>query len=227
MQVAGGLKDTSARLAGGLVDTGKEKVDTGVRWMQWGVTKVLTKGGRRKGWGRKDRGWEDPREEAAAGKGGKAGAGSSVASKVDQQRMEGGSSDSWMSACLYSWQWRLAGASKGGSKDLALHLCKIEDAQSALGVPIICIAHHVLDETVCPAHPGELCPRVMYLGVSNTMAQEGDAICRVALFAPFWVDNRTGFDLVFRDLDVPSAFDSLPFLRELRLAGVCFGCIHL
>ncbi|KAL6762638.1 hypothetical protein V8C86DRAFT_613892 [Haematococcus lacustris] len=59
---------------------------------------------------------------------------------------------------------------------------------------------------------GELCPRQMFLGISNSMATEDDSICRVSIFSPYWVDNRTGFDLVFKDLDVPAIFNSLPFL---------------
>ena len=58
----------------------------------------------------------------------------------------------------------------------------------------------------------------MYVGVNNSMALEGDTSCRVAIFAPYWVDNRTGVDLVFKDVDVPKLFADIPFLGEL---GTC------
>lgn len=32
------------------------------------------------------------------------------------------------------------------------------------------------------------------------------------------IDNRTAFDLVFRDLDVPPMFENLPFLCKLQIA---------
>jgi len=70
-------------------------------------------------------------------------------------------------------------------------------------------------------HAGDLCPRTIFLGINNTMKEEHDTICQVAIFSPLWVDNRTGFDLIFRDLDVPSAFNDLPFLSECSRA-----CVH-
>jgi hypothetical protein len=54
----------------------------------------------------------------------------------------------------------------------------------------------------------------MYLGIRNSMKEDKDSICQVAIFSPLWVDNRTGYDLIFRDLDVPSIFNDLPFLSE-------------
>ena len=59
----------------------------------------------------------------------------------------------------------------------------------------------------------------MYLGVSNSMREESDTICQVSIYSPLWVDNRTGYDLIFRDLDVPAIFNSLPFLCEYM--GLC------
>lgn len=69
---------------------------------------------------------------------------------------------------------------------------------------------------------GDLCPRTIFLGINNTIKEENDSICQVAIFSPLWVDNRTGFDLIFRDLDVPSAFNDLPFLihHPVRAPGL-------
>lgn len=61
---------------------------------------------------------------------------------------------------------------------------------------------------------GDLCPRTMFLGIRNSMSEIKDSICQVTIFSPLWVDNRTGYNLIFRDLDVPSAFNDLPFLSE-------------
>ena len=45
-------------------------------------------------------------------------------------------------------------------------------------------------------------PPVMMLGVDNSMHDKasGDfTMCRLTLFAPYWVDNRSGMDLLFKD----------------------------
>ena len=42
----------------------------------------------------------------------------------------------------------------------------------------------------------------MMLGVDNSMHDKnsGDfTMCRLTLFAPYWVDNRCGLDLLFKD----------------------------
>lgn len=41
----------------------------------------------------------------------------------------------------------------------------------------------------------------MYVGIDNSMVNESgrSPLCRVTLFAPFWLDNRTGMDLLFQD----------------------------
>ena len=41
----------------------------------------------------------------------------------------------------------------------------------------------------------------MFLGIDNTLALELGPLahCRVTLYAPFWLDNRTGLDLAFKD----------------------------
>ncbi len=42
----------------------------------------------------------------------------------------------------------------------------------------------------------------MMLGVDNSMHDKasGDfTMCRLTLFAPYWVDNRSGLDLLFKD----------------------------
>jgi hypothetical protein len=51
----------------------------------------------------------------------------------------------------------------------------------------------------------------------------------VSLYAPIWVDNRTGFDLVFRDLDVPALLERLsPFLCACVRECVCVSwCLLL
>lgn len=45
-------------------------------------------------------------------------------------------------------------------------------------------------------------PPLMMLGVDNNMhdRNSGDfTMCRLTLFAPYWVDNRCGLDLLFKD----------------------------
>ncbi len=45
-------------------------------------------------------------------------------------------------------------------------------------------------------------PPLMMLGVDNSMHDKasGDfTMCRLTLFAPYWVDNRSGLDLLFKD----------------------------
>ena len=38
--------------------------------------------------------------------------------------------------------------------------------------------------------------------------------CKVSLFSPYWVDNRTGMDLIFKDVDVSKFFADIPLLGE-------------
>ena len=59
-------------------------------------------------------------------------------------------------------------------------------------------------------------PHIMFIGVHNSMALEADTACKVALYSPYWVDNRTGVDLVFKDVDVPKMFADIPFLGKSR-----------
>ena len=54
----------------------------------------------------------------------------------------------------------------------------------------------------------------MFVGIHNSMATDGDTRCKVCLFSPYWVDNRTGMDLVFKDVDVPKFFADIPLLGE-------------
>ena len=45
-------------------------------------------------------------------------------------------------------------------------------------------------------------PPLMMLGVDNSMHDKnsGDfTMCRLTLFAPYWIDNRCGLDLLFKD----------------------------
>eukprot|EP00983_Pelagomonas_calceolata_P036737 1134426-Pelagomonas_calceolata.AAC.6 len=90
------------------------------------------------------------------------------------------------------------------------------------GPPRACLSKCIC---VCMPPAGDLCPRTIFLGINNTIKEENDSICQVAIFSPLWVDNRTGFDLIFRDLDVPSAFNDLPFLSEFPLSFVL--CVFL
>ena len=41
----------------------------------------------------------------------------------------------------------------------------------------------------------------MFLGIDNTLASEAGPLahCRVTLYAPYWLDNRTGLDLAYQD----------------------------
>lgn len=129
MRAAEGLVDGGSKLA----ETSKESMDTSVKWMQWGLTKALTHGGRRK-----------------RGKG---------------------------------------GAAYDDGEPLGSFQDKVELHKSE----------------------GHLSPRVMYFGLNHTV-RNSDSTFKVSVFAPFWIDNRTGFDMVFQDLDVPAYLDSLPFL---------------
>ncbi len=59
------------------------------------------------------------------------------------------------------------------------------------------------------------CRQVLLLSLRNSLAtKKDDHVCRLSLFAPFWMDNRTGFSLTFKDLDAPAGLDRMPFLRE-------------
>ncbi|GLC57723.1 hypothetical protein PLESTB_001257700 [Pleodorina starrii] len=59
----------------------------------------------------------------------------------------------------------------------------------------------------------ERAPKVLLLSVHNSLARkEDDHVCRLSLYAAYWVDNRTGFNLLFKDLDAPAGLDNLPFL---------------
>ena len=42
---------------------------------------------------------------------------------------------------------------------------------------------------------------MIYLGIDNTLAVERGPLahCCVTLYAPYWLDNRTGLDLSFKD----------------------------
>ncbi|KAK9800258.1 hypothetical protein WJX73_008605 [Symbiochloris irregularis] len=43
-------------------------------------------------------------------------------------------------------------------------------------------------------------PDVLYLGLDNSLARTaGKPLCRLTLFAAYWLDNRTGLDLSFQD----------------------------
>ncbi len=66
---------------------------------------------------------------------------------------------------------------------------------------------------------GVLRPHMLFLGLDRSRSSA--RTCRVGVFAHFWIDNRTGLDLVFRDLDVPySCYALAPLLCE------CVGCIQ-
>ena len=44
-------------------------------------------------------------------------------------------------------------------------------------------------------------PDVLYLGLDNSLASSSStqSLCRLTFFAPYWVDNRTGLPLAFKD----------------------------
>ncbi|KAF5841304.1 hypothetical protein DUNSADRAFT_13577 [Dunaliella salina] len=113
--------------------------------------------------------------------------------------------------------------SKGSRRSIMLSqvICALEPFSWQLRFP-----HTIFLRTAfvcaCLLPSGDLCPRSIFLGINNTIKEENDSICQVAIFAPLWVDNRTGFDLIFKDLDVPSAFNDLPFLihHPVRAPGL-------
>ena len=50
------------------------------------------------------------------------------------------------------------------------------------------------------ADKGGGAPDVLYLGLDNSLARTaGKPLCRLTLFAAYWLDNRTGLDLSFQD----------------------------
>ncbi len=63
-------------------------------------------------------------------------------------------------------------------------------------------------------------PPVLLLGLENSNAGAGRSraapLTRVTLFAPFWVDNRTGRPLAFQD---HAAAPSSPWLMGARAPG--------
>ncbi|GIL45737.1 hypothetical protein Vafri_2896 [Volvox africanus] len=68
----------------------------------------------------------------------------------------------------------------------------------------------------------EHAPKVLMLSLYNSLAtKEEEYVCRLTLYAPYWVDNRTGLCLVFKDLDAPTGLDNLPFLiwHPVRVPG--------
>ncbi|GLI64033.1 hypothetical protein VaNZ11_007171 [Volvox africanus] len=68
----------------------------------------------------------------------------------------------------------------------------------------------------------EHAPKVLMLSLSNSLAtKEDEYVCHLTLYAPYWVDNRTGLCLMFKDLDAPAGLDNLPFLiwHPVRVPG--------
>lgn len=76
-----------------------------------------------------------------------------------------------------------------------------------------------------------LCPAEVLLGINNSMATDADFSCQVKVYSAFWVDNRTGLDLIFKDMDVPPVLANVPFLGK-PLHGqqdartCCLFCVH-
>ncbi len=67
---------------------------------------------------------------------------------------------------------------------------------------------------------------MLLLNLHNSLVdKEGDHVCRLSLFASFWVDNRTGYDLVFKDLDAPPVLDRLPCLGGWPRLPACSMCM--
>ncbi|GIL71927.1 hypothetical protein Vretifemale_2372 [Volvox reticuliferus] len=68
----------------------------------------------------------------------------------------------------------------------------------------------------------EHAPKILMLSLHNSLAtKEEEYVCRLTLYAPYWVDNRTGLNLIFKDLDAPAGLDNLPFLlwHPVRVPG--------
>ncbi|EFJ52490.1 hypothetical protein VOLCADRAFT_102987 [Volvox carteri f. nagariensis] len=67
----------------------------------------------------------------------------------------------------------------------------------------------------------ERAPKVLLLSLHNSLADKDEYVCHLTLYAPYWVDNRTGLYLLFKDLDAPAGLDNLPFLlwNPVRVPG--------
>ncbi len=94
-------------------------------------------------------------------------------------------------------------------------------------------APHATPGTAFCVLAGAQCPATVLLGIHNSLSQHEDTVCRLVIYSTFWIDNRTGFNLVFQDLDAPPLLDTLPFLRAClcrahvwatRLQGPCASC---
>jgi len=87
-----------------------------------------------------------------------------------------------------------------------------QSAASRHSIPPLLFTHCHTTRCSCCTRADDSCPPVMFLGVHNSMTLEADTACKVALYSPYWVDNRAGVDLVFKDVDVPKLFADVPFL---------------
>ena len=50
------------------------------------------------------------------------------------------------------------------------------------------------------------------MGLHNSMGVENDTSCRIMVYSQFWIENRCGFNLCFKDMDVPAILSNVPFL---------------
>lgn len=65
--------------------------------------------------------------------------------------------------------------------------------------------------------PGLRAPRRLFLQLNNSLCEPSPdtPICRISLAAPFWLDNRTGLDLIIKDR---SSTDNISMLTGFMLA---------
>ena len=67
-------------------------------------------------------------------------------------------------------------------------------------------------------HAGRSAPPLVLLGLDNSRARgrPKQPLTRVAFFSSYWIDNRTGMDLMFQD---HAAAHANPFLLGARMPG--------
>eukprot|EP00798_Chlamydomonas_sp_ICE-L_P005984 gene5984-5277_t len=140
-------REIGSMMASSTGDLNRMTVSTSVSAMQWGITKLLTKGGVK------------------------------GASEMEEEE------DAYLSSVI------LGGGNPFEGRDIQNQGFQSKVESTRL--------------------PGLLCPKTMFLGVEN---RGRTATCTVNLYAPIWVDNDTGMNLIFKDIDVPSAFTDIGFL---------------
>ncbi len=71
---------------------------------------------------------------------------------------------------------------------------------------------------MCWRHAGRSAPLLVLLGLDNSRARgrPKQPLTRVAFYSSYWIDNRTGMDLMFQD---HAAAQANPFLLGARMPG--------